>query len=175
MQCPACGHELVEVMADNLTVDVCKNGCAGIWFDNFELQKVDEKQEAAGEFLLQFEKRNNIVIDYTQPRLCPKCDKQIMMKHFMSIKREVEIDECPACGGIWLDMGELGKIRKQFDTDQQRRFAAEQYFQETFGGELVSMRTANEIKLQKAQRLKKSLRFVCPSFFLPNIKDWLAF
>jgi len=26
-------------------VDVCQNGCGGIWFDNFELEKVDEKHE----------------------------------------------------------------------------------------------------------------------------------
>ncbi len=37
MKCPACGNTLTQMNADTITVDVCKEGCAGIWFDNYEL------------------------------------------------------------------------------------------------------------------------------------------
>lgn len=29
-----------------------------------------------------------------------------MMKHFFSVKKEVELNECESCAGIWLDTGE---------------------------------------------------------------------
>ena len=44
MKCPACGNELSQMVAGEITVDVCKGGCGGIWFDHFELQKVDEQK-----------------------------------------------------------------------------------------------------------------------------------
>ena len=34
-----------------------------------------------------------------------------MMRHPFSVKREIEIDECPNCAGYWLDHGELDAIR----------------------------------------------------------------
>jgi Zn-finger nucleic acid-binding protein len=35
MKCPACKNVLQEMTVDNVTVDICKGGCGGIWFDNF--------------------------------------------------------------------------------------------------------------------------------------------
>ena len=101
MKCPACSNQLSQVTIEALTIDVCKNGCGGIWFDNYELKKVDEKHESLGESLLQVEKNSDVVVDYDQKRLCPKCDNQKMVTHFVSVKREVEVDECPGCGGFW--------------------------------------------------------------------------
>ena len=43
MQCPACFHQLTQLQVGNLFVDVCQGGCGGIWFDGFELQRVDEE------------------------------------------------------------------------------------------------------------------------------------
>lgn len=41
---------------------------------------------------------------------CPSCSNVVMMRRFFSLLHEVEIDECPSCGGIWLDGGELSQI-----------------------------------------------------------------
>ena len=30
-----------------------------------------------------------------------------MMRHFFSVKRQVEVDECPGCGGFRLDAGKM--------------------------------------------------------------------
>ena len=51
MKCPACSRELAEVQVGSLLVDVCQGGCGGIWFDAFELQRMDEAHEP-GEPLL---------------------------------------------------------------------------------------------------------------------------
>ena len=52
MQCPACYNQLSPFQVGNVTVDVCQGGCGGIWFDAFELQRVDDQAEAAGEAML---------------------------------------------------------------------------------------------------------------------------
>ena len=56
MKCPVCSNLLEAMTAGDVTVDVCKGGCGGIWFDNFELKKFDEPCESAGEALLDIER-----------------------------------------------------------------------------------------------------------------------
>jgi Zn-finger nucleic acid-binding protein len=175
MQCPACDNELNEVIVGDIKVDVCKQGCGGIWFDIFELKRVDEKHEATGEMLLDIEKNPNITVDHSKKRNCPKCKNTIMMRHFFSVKREVEVDECPRCGGFWLDSGELGKIRKQFDTEDARRSAAKNYFSDVFGSDLEKMKQQSEQDREKARRVARMFRFICPSYYIPGKQDWGAF
>ena len=38
---------------------------------------------------------------------CPRCEHTQLV---MSERRDVEIDYCPSCRGVWLDRGELDKI-----------------------------------------------------------------
>jgi len=35
MECPACNRQLKEMEIGDIVVDVCENGCGGIWFDNY--------------------------------------------------------------------------------------------------------------------------------------------
>ncbi len=111
MKCPACFNELIETKLGGVTVDVCKGGCAGIWFDAFELQKVDEQEEISEEWLLQIERDPGIRVDPSLRRACPRCDDVKLKRHFFSAKRQIEVDLCPGCAGYWLDAGELEKIR----------------------------------------------------------------
>ena len=175
MKCPACSNQLEQITVGKLSVDICKNGCGGIWFDKFELKQVDEKHESAGESLLHIERNPDIVIDHSQTRLCPKCGHQEMIKHFMSMKREVEVDECPACGGIWLDAGELRQIRGQFDKEADRKRAAGEYFSEIFGDDLAKMREESDEKRRRARNIAKIFRFICPTYYIPGKQDWGAF
>ena len=175
MKCTACSNQLKQMTVGELSVDICKNGCGGIWFDNLELKQVDEKHESAGESLLHIERNPDIVVDHSQNRLCPKCENQKMMKHFMSVKREVEVDECPACGGFWLDAGELGQIRSQFETETDRKRAADEYFSDIFSDELAKMRAESDEKLQRARNIAKMFRFISPTYYIPGKQDWGAF
>ncbi len=113
MICPACFNGLTETQVGSVTVDVCRGGCGGIWFDAFELQRVDEPQEASGEPLLQVERDPNIQVDFVRKRDCPRCAGVKLKRRFFSARRQVEVDECPGCGGYWLDAGELDKIRQE--------------------------------------------------------------
>ena len=47
MKCPVCGKEMVQENF-GVNVDVCENGCKGIWFDQGELRMLDENNEGLG-------------------------------------------------------------------------------------------------------------------------------
>ena len=97
MKCPACFNELTPFQVRNLTVDVCQGGCGGVWFDAFELQKVDEERETAGEPLLNIQRDERLIVDKSRKRECPRCAGVKLHRHFFSAKRRVEVDECPGC------------------------------------------------------------------------------
>jgi Zn-finger nucleic acid-binding protein len=112
MKCPACFNELTEIQAGGILVDVCQGGCGGIWFDAFELQRVDEQHEA-GTPLLEVRRGERVVVDPSRKRECPRCPDIKLHRHFFSAKRRVQVDQCPNCGGYWLDAGELAAIRAE--------------------------------------------------------------
>ena len=97
------------------------------------------------------------------------------MRHFFSDKKKVEVDECPGCGGFWLDAGELANIRSLFETEEQRHKAAQEYFAEVFGDEFAKMNAESEEKLQKVQKIANMFRFICPSYYIPGKQQWGAF
>ena len=175
MKCPACVNMLQEMTVGDVAVDVCKGGCGGLWFDNFELKKFDEPHESAGEALLDIERDESIIVDHSKKLKCPKCDDVVMMRHFFSVKKEAEVDECPGCGGIWLDAGELRNIRSLFNTEEERNKATEGYFEEVFGGELKAMKAVNEDDPAKTRKIANMFRYICPSHYIPGKQDWGAF
>ena len=175
MQCPACGNRLEEMTIGDVTVDVCRRGCGGVWFDRFELQKCDEQHEAAGEALLEIERDPTLVVDHDKRRNCPRCEDIVMMRHFFSVQRGVEVDECPQCAGVWLDQGELGAIRHAFATEAERQRAARECFADLFDGELARMRRENEQQRERAHKAARALRFICPSYWMPGKQEWGAF
>jgi uncharacterized protein len=103
MDCPACGKNLKETGVSDLKVDVCEQGCGGLWFDWFELKKVDEAHESAGESLLGVSGR--AAPPARDKRRCPRCADAVMTRKYFTVRKEVEVDECAACGGVWLDAG----------------------------------------------------------------------
>ncbi len=112
MKCPACFNSLTQLQVGSLVVDVCQDGCGGIWFDAFELQRVDEETEP-GTPLLEVRRDPRVVVDAARKRECPHCAGIKLHRHFFSAKRRVQVDECPNCGGYWLDAGELAQIRAE--------------------------------------------------------------
>ena len=175
MLCPACGNDLTEAKVDDFVVDVCDGGCGGIWFDWFELQRVDEPGEAAGEKLVQMGSHHGPVGDPDKVRKCPRCDDVVLMRHFWSVKHEVQVDECPQCAGFWLDAGELEQIRGLFETEQQRLEAGMAEFREQFGDEIAKMDSENQGRLQAVLDVTSKYRFLCPSQLLGDSSDWGVF
>lgn len=176
MQCPACLNKLTQIDVNGVTLDVCKNGCGGIWFDAFEFKKFDEPHEPAGEELLNVPRNPNIHVDHSQRIKCPKCKEDIvMMRHFFSVKQQVEIDECPGCSGIWLDAGELARVRELFESEEARLAAFDEHFNKVFGKIIASEEAASNEELARARKFANFFKWACPSAYIPGKQSWGAF
>jgi Zn-finger nucleic acid-binding protein len=127
VKCPRTGERLSKLRLGQLEVDVSP-GCAGVWFDRFELSKVDDLREVQGEVLVEHLSEQSHALLNTATRLrCPRDTDVVMMRRYFSPKGHIEIDECPACGGIWLDAGELEAIRGLFANAADRKEASEAF------------------------------------------------
>ena len=119
MKCPVCSKEMVG-QDFGIKVDVCKNGCKGIWFDHGELVKLDEKNEGLGQALkeaLNYPRTND---ENRGQLLCPKCNIPMQI-HKYKRSKEVNVDECYSCGSFFLDSGELTEIRDTYMSDKEVR------------------------------------------------------
>lgn len=124
MKCPACEGSLNECKIGDVALDICQSGCGGVWFDWKELKKFDEPHEVIPEGVL---KSSNSSRKKSGVRFCPKCEGEELCLRYNDIKNEVEIDQCLKCSGIWLDTGELKKIRSQYQTEEERFKAADNW------------------------------------------------
>lgn len=174
MKCPACSTQLSHLDVNGVEVDVCKGGCGGVWFDTHEFKKFDEPFELTGESLLEIETDPDIEVDRSK-RNCPRCDNITMMRRFFSTKREVEIDECGSCAGVWLDTGELAHLRSLFDSEEDKKAAAKEIFADLFGPQLEGLVKEREESKKNARRLANMFKFICPSYYLSDQQDWGAF
>ncbi|PIQ88870.1 MAG: hypothetical protein COV72_06225 [Candidatus Omnitrophica bacterium CG11_big_fil_rev_8_21_14_0_20_42_13] len=110
MDCPVCKKKMSQENLGGVLIDICKDGCKGIWLDWMEIRKLDEKNEGFGKALkealnyLRTNDDNRGVIN------CPKCNKPMHMHKYQS-SNQANIDECYSCGGFFLDSGELKMIR----------------------------------------------------------------
>jgi uncharacterized protein len=175
VRCPACGRVLSRITVEGISLDACKGGCGGIWFDRYELMKVDESRESAGTALLDIERDPALVVDHDKRLSCPKDPGVVMMRHFSSVKRRVTVDECPSCGGFWLDAGEVAAIRSEFETEEERDRAAAQYFSELFDSELTAAHQETMRDLAAARKVAHVLRFISPSCYIPGKQESGAF
>jgi Zn-finger nucleic acid-binding protein len=159
MICPACLSQLSPLTIRGVTVDVCQEGCAGIWFDNFELKKFDEPHEPAGE-LLNLRPVRPAPVDREKKRKCPRCDDAIMMRHFFSFKKQFEVDVCPNCAGCWLDAGEIALVRQEFKTESEKQQATQTFVKAEAAPQLIRMLADSRAKLQHAQAIASLFRAV---------------
>lgn len=123
MQCPRSDGELKELEIDGVVIDICES-CGGVWFDANELEKFDEAHEESGQKLLDLMAQYHTDgLDHAQTLKNPRDTKITLVRRYYSPKEEIEIDECPVTGGLWLDAGELSKIRTLFPSQDDRRRA----------------------------------------------------
>ena len=124
MICPACGRTLSPLIVRGLTAHVCDGGCAGIWFPHGGLDRFDDPEAPVEHALVSIERSPDVRVDLTRRRRCPSCADSVLMRHFSSPKRSVTIDECPTCAGVWLDDGELERMRLDYASREAKARAA---------------------------------------------------
>lgn len=89
-----------------VTIDVCQD-TGGIWFDEGELQQIKRANVLA---FVDLEKisvpEHTAAPQAATARLCPN-DQTPLRTYRYLFNSNVFLDECPTCGGIWIDDGEL--------------------------------------------------------------------
>lgn len=156
IKCPACQKVMTKVFVPSagVNVDICLDGCGGIYFDNREFKKMDEEHEDIAPILDAIKGKEFATVDDNLPRTCPACGAT-MHKNFSSINREVKVDDCYTCGGKFLDNGELQKIREEFATEEERTAATMDLVYKTVGLEIKEMEEKAEELRAKRSPLKK--------------------
>lgn len=172
MKCPACNTSTNQFSVNNVTLDACNVGCGGVWFDNYELKKFDEAHEPT--LKIPMEPKKNISRNKS-PLSCPKCSDIKLFQRFSSVRRQVAVDECAGCGGIWLDAGEIPALRTEFKTELDRRKAAEHMFTDLFAKDWASARKETKSEVQDAKKIANALKFLCPSWYVPGKQKGGAF
>ena len=157
IKCPACQKEMAKVFvpSEGVNIDICVNGCGGIYFDVREFEHFDEQHEDIDEIIKAIDGKTFKPVDDTLPRSCPVCGSK-MAKHYASAKHEILIDECYSCGGKFLDHGELQKIREQYVTEDERTADIMKYIHREVGAELKALNDEAE-KLRAERSILKKL------------------
>lgn len=156
INCPACGKRMEKIFMpeQGVNLDVCIQGCGGIYFDNREFQQFDERHENIDALIDALKDKSFTLVDESEQRTCPVCGAK-MVKNFSSIKNEVQIDECYSCGGKFLDHGELLKIRAEYETEAQRGADVIKAVYSTVGVEIERLNTKNEADRRNRSPIKK--------------------
>lgn len=163
MKCPACSAEMIEKDFGGVKVDVCENGCKGIWLDWMEISKLDEKNEGFGKALQAAIKSPRINDENRPPLDCPKCGVK-MRVHRYKRADEVNVDECYSCGGFFLDSGELRAIRENFMSDEEH----EKYVRHLVGDipEVEEAEADQAARKVRADAAMKATRYIRATYYL---------
>lgn len=151
IKCPACGElmEKVFIKSEGINLDICINGCGGIFFDNREFDKFNEENEDISVIEERLKGKTFEPVDDSAERICPACGGK-MVKNTTTTEGGVKVDDCYICGGKFLDFGELQKIRAEFLNDELRKEATIDYLFNKVGTELHRLDT--ESAKRKADR-----------------------
>ena len=112
INCPLCRKEMKKVFLDEqkIHVDICLDGCGGIFLDNREINKIDDIHENIEEILSAIKEKTFEIVVSEEQKICPVCNTP--MVEIGADKGLVKIDNCNVCGAKFLDNGELQKIRE---------------------------------------------------------------
>lgn len=138
--CPACNKKMHKIFLNThgFNLDICLDSCGGMFFDNRELNKVDEQHENIDEILALINGKTFKPVDENELRICPACSAN-MHKNYTSLEKNIQIDECYTCGGKFLDAGELCRMRAEFENDAERAASVVNAFYKIHGVELAKL------------------------------------
>lgn len=113
IRCPACGNKMKKVFIPSagVNVDICVDGCGGIYFDRKEIQHFQNGNDKSyNEIKKELSGKIFTPVNQNETRVCPVCAAKMVKTKIQGLN--VEIDTCYSCGGIFLDNGELELIRE---------------------------------------------------------------
>jgi Zn-finger nucleic acid-binding protein len=110
--CPRCTVPLSHLRIGGIDTDVCEQ-CGGVWLDRLELARLEDPGNTFGDALVaHLNQFPPALIDHSRRLHCPRHRSVVMLRRAYSPANPTHIDECPECGGVWLDTDELAAIRR---------------------------------------------------------------
>jgi membrane associated rhomboid family serine protease/Zn-finger nucleic acid-binding protein len=104
MKCPHCPSELQPVVLRHVQVGSCPS-CKGLWFETSELAKFNH-------FDSDFPLYPDHSFDGTLLKSrCPQCEQLRLSRIPYSPGSKLYVERCSGCKGVWLDAGEIKKVR----------------------------------------------------------------
>lgn len=155
INCPLCRNGMDAVVISGVEIDYCRRGCKGVWFDNYELVKLDEIHEGSGEDLKEILSAERVDDTRDQKLMCPKCEVPLKRRKYRA-GSDVDIDNCYSCNGIYLDSGELALIRKNYEDIQSKS--------KEFLGEFEEKLAAKATKLPDDYRFRQNVGIISRLF-----------
>ncbi len=107
LSCPKCKTEMETRTVGTVVIDHCPQ-CAGIWFDEGELQY----GLAAGgrNELKRLSTTSSVPSGHDKKAAdCPRCDAPLSRVPSPN-RPELHVDACGLCGGVWYDGGEVDEL-----------------------------------------------------------------
>jgi Zn-finger nucleic acid-binding protein len=93
-----------------LLLDQCTR-CGGVWCDRWELYPLDatasEIDDADTAALL------SPLLPQVSPLHCPHCDLELTRFSDPTWPADAQVERCRRCGGMWLNRGELRRIKRK--------------------------------------------------------------
>lgn len=112
--CPDCRRPMREVSARArsgylLALDQCDD-CGGLWFDRWELFPLhhDEVETLDPLDVDRFEHS----VESAAIAACPRCGVKLREFRDPNLPPDAEVARCPVCEGMWLQRGQLRKVKK---------------------------------------------------------------
>ncbi|MBI1884018.1 MAG: zf-TFIIB domain-containing protein [Chlamydiae bacterium] len=116
MNCPKCTGKLQEHKVEDEAIDVCFV-CEGIWFDHEELDQIIFKDSkdfntiglSGDDFDAKEMEGTDLDLNHKVGK-CPSCGQSMKQTDY---RKHVLVDVCDKGCGIWLDGGEIHKLRRR--------------------------------------------------------------
>ncbi len=115
MNCSACKNTMSEVVVDGVTIDRCEK-CGGVWLDEGEAKDLVKQDPTPQDEMMLVKLRllrewETAAVDPKEvDRTCPRCDKRMLRANYKNIPG-LHVEKCPGDCGMFLDKGELEKVR----------------------------------------------------------------
>jgi Zn-finger nucleic acid-binding protein len=119
VRCPHCKIEMREVSARAnpgtlILLDQCGR-CGGIWCDKWELFPIAPEEARRVEPLDPSLLQSPVALG-NEPLYCPRCTERLQFFHDPLLPKEIQLQRCRRCDGIWLNRGQFSRYK-----DFQRR------------------------------------------------------
>ena len=166
MECPSCKNVLTKIVQAGVKVLVCQDECGGLWFSQSQLRRLKKLKPGLGASLLKIKRADGVKVYRSIEHICPQCKTTLLFRHFFSQELDTEVNQCAKCGGFWVDVAGLSKLRSM--TGQQKQIAMSSYFSIIFHKKISSMHLLNEDVDQAVKSIIQIFKFLCPEEDFPE-------